>query len=79
MLASSMVVAAALLGGAAAQGATAVNQLETARLTQAAQRVEFGVEGEDSAFKFKFSDPVRRHSPLMAVRSCDVQVADVAA
>ena len=60
MLASSMVVAAALLGGAAAQGgAAAVNQLETARLTQAAQRVEFGVEGEKSAFKFSFSDPVR--------------------
>ena len=63
MLASSVVVAAALLGGAAAQGQAAaavdVNQLETARLTQAAQRVEFGVEGEKSAFKFSFSDPVR--------------------
>lgn len=61
MLASSVLVATALLGGAAAQGAAAVNQLETTRLTQAAQRVEFGVEGEKSAFKFKFSDPVRCH------------------
>ena len=37
----------------------APNQLETARLTQAAQRVEFGVEGPESAFKFAFADPVR--------------------
>ena len=37
----------------------APNQLETARLTQAAQRVEFGVEGDASAFKFAFADPVR--------------------
>ena len=36
-----------------------LNQLETARLTQAAQRVEFGVEGEASSFKFAFADPVR--------------------
>eukprot|EP00892_Ulva_mutabilis_P012139 jgi/Ulvmu1/9298/UM050_0047.1 len=35
----------------------ALDQLETARLTQAAQRVEFGVEGEASAFKFAFADP----------------------
>ena len=40
----------------------APNQLETARLTQAAQRVEFGVEGDASAFKFSFSDPVRHHA-----------------
>ena len=39
----------------------APNQLETARITQAAQRVEFGVEGDASAFKFSFSDPVRPH------------------
>ena len=68
MLASSVFVAAALLGGAAAQGgAAAVNQLETARLTQAAQRVEFGVEGEKSAFMFSFSDPVRCLLLLVAV------------
>lgn len=35
-----------------------LNQLETPRLTQAAQRGEFGVEGDASAFRFKFSDPV---------------------
>ena len=53
--------------GAAQGGAAAVNQLETARLTQAAQRVEFGVEGEKSAFKFSFSDPVRCLLLLVAV------------
>ena len=37
----------------------ALDQLETARLTQAAQRAEFGVEGDASAFKFAFADPVR--------------------
>lgn len=57
MIASSIVAALTLLGGAAAQG-DALNQLETPRLTQAAQRAEFGVMGEASAFKFKFSDPM---------------------
>eukprot|EP00892_Ulva_mutabilis_P012392 jgi/Ulvmu1/9525/UM053_0013.1 len=32
-------------------------QLETPRLTQSAQRGEFGVEGDSSAFRFSFSDP----------------------
>ena len=61
MFASSVLVASVLLSGVMAQGgaAAAENQLETARLTQAAQRVEFGVEGEASAFKFNFADPVR--------------------
>ena len=36
----------------------APDQLETARLPQAAQRLEFGVEGDASAFKFAFADPV---------------------
>lgn len=38
-----------------------LNQLETPRLTQAAQRGEFGVaiEGDVSAFRFAFADPVR--------------------
>lgn len=53
----SALVTLALLSGAAAQGA-GVNQLENARLTQAAQRAEFGIEGDTSAFKFKFSDMV---------------------
>ena len=66
MFASSMFVASMLMSGAAAQGggAAVVNQLETARLTQAAQRVEFGVEGDESAFKFNFADPVRSIVPL---------------
>lgn len=34
-----------------------LNQLETARLVQPAQRVDFGVEG-DNSFKFSFADPV---------------------
>ena len=46
----------------------APNQLETARLTQAAQRAEFGVEGDASAFKFAFADlvcsPTPMHLPL---------------
>eukprot|EP00892_Ulva_mutabilis_P001903 jgi/Ulvmu1/11713/UM008_0124.1 len=32
-------------------------QLETSRLTQAAQRTEFGIEGQSSAFRFSFTDP----------------------
>lgn len=57
MFNSTILLAMSLLGGAAAQGG-GINQCETARLTQAAQRAEFGVEGDTSAFKFKFSDPV---------------------
>ena len=34
-----------------------LDHLETARLTQPAQRVEFGVD----AFRFDFADPVRNH------------------
>lgn len=34
-------------------------QLETARVTQSTQRGEFGVEGDSSAFRFSFQDPVR--------------------
>lgn len=34
-------------------------QLETSRLTQSAQREEFGPEGQSSAFLFSFTDPVR--------------------
>lgn len=41
-----------------APAGTGLNQLETARLTQAAQRGEFGVEGDASAFRFAFADPV---------------------
>lgn len=37
-------------------------QLESSRYPQAAQRDEFGVEGDSSAFRFSFSDPVRGHA-----------------
>lgn len=66
MFASTAVFALCVLAvatvprGTAAGGSSAeVVQLETPRLTQAAQRDEFGVEGSKSAFKFRFSDPVR--------------------
>jgi len=54
---SSFAVASFFLAGAVSgQG---LDQLETARLTQAAQRGEFGVDGDASAFLFSFADPVR--------------------
>jgi hypothetical protein len=43
---------------AAATGHVQQNQLETARVPQPVQRLEFGVEGDNSAFKFRFADPV---------------------
>lgn len=64
MIGATVVLALATLGAAAPAAASddwkmeQQNQLETARLPQAAQRVEFGVEGDASAFKFRFSDPV---------------------
>ena len=73
MALSAVAIAALALGGVSASeykphkhhrkavepAPPALDQLETARLTQAAQRAEFGVEGDASAFKFSFSDPVR--------------------
>lgn len=69
---STLIVAAAFLGGATASSRhyDAQNQLETARLTQAAQRVEFGVEGDKSAFKFALADPVR--PVLLSSSSCRI-------
>ena len=63
MFPTALIIASAMLGGASAahHAPPALNQLETARLPQAAQRLEFGVKpGEDqkSPFKFSFSDPV---------------------
>jgi hypothetical protein len=57
----SFIISAALatVAAAAAGGAAQLNQLETARLPQLTQRLEFGVEGPNSAFKFSFADPVR--------------------
>ena len=71
MISQVVIGAMALLGGAAAQGAAAAeNQLETPRLTQAAQRAEFGVEGDASAFKFSFSDPVRSACQQITSQPC---------
>ena len=70
MIGTTAVLALAALG--AASPATAsdykgeqLDQLVTARLTQAAQRVEFGVEGDASAFRFDFADPVRPRPSLL--------------
>ena len=68
MIGTTAVLALAALGAASPAVASdykgeQLNQLETPRLTQAAQRVEFGVEGDASAFRFDFSDPVRRCPP----------------
>ena len=53
-----------------------VNQLETTRLTQAAQRAEFGVEGEMTAFKFSFADPVRFSPSPLAARALRCSARD---
>jgi hypothetical protein len=60
MICTTVFLALAALGAASLASAedAHLNQLETARLTQAAQRVEFGVQGDNSAFKFRFADPV---------------------
>lgn len=58
MLPVALLTASALLVNVAATGHISLNQLETARIPQAAQREEFGVEGHKTAFKFKFADPV---------------------
>lgn len=58
MLSLAFLTASAVLGNAAAKEASTLNQLDTARIPQAAQRVEFGIEGDRTAFKFKFADPV---------------------
>ena len=56
MLTSLAVASFFLAGAVSGQG---LDQLETARLTQAAQRGEFGVDGDASPFLFSFADPVR--------------------
>ena len=51
----------AMLAGLAAAGRAEV-QLETARIPERDQRLEFPLEGDDSAFKFNFAqDGVRTH------------------
>jgi hypothetical protein len=60
MLRTTVVLALATLGAVSPAAATEQqNQLETARVPQPVQRLEFGVEGDNSAFKFRFADPVR--------------------
>lgn len=59
MIAQVAIAALTLSGGVYAFEEKTNNQLETPRLTQSAQRTEFGIEGPDSAFKFSFSDSVR--------------------
>jgi hypothetical protein len=59
MIGTAAVLVLAALGAAGSASATdTLNQLETARLAQPVQRVEFGIEGDNSAFKFRFADPV---------------------
>jgi hypothetical protein len=59
MFGATVVLALATLGAVNPAAATGQqNQLETARMPQPVQRLEFGVEGDNSAFKFRFADPV---------------------
>jgi hypothetical protein len=59
MIATTALLALTTLGAANyAAAMEAVNQLETPRLVQGDQRVEFGVQGDNSAFKFRFADTV---------------------
>jgi hypothetical protein len=59
MFGATVLLALAALGAVNPAAATEQqNQLETARLPQPVQRLEFGVEGDNSAFKFRFADPV---------------------
>jgi hypothetical protein len=66
MISVAVVSALALLSGARASEHQVVNQLETARTTQAAQRVEFGVDGDMTPFRFTFKDSVN----VRFFRSC---------
>jgi hypothetical protein len=56
-------ISAALAAAAAAthgSGASAqLNQLESPRVAQLTQRIEFGANGPNFPFKFSFLDPVR--------------------
>ena len=72
-LVQSALVAASFLASAnvaAAQGGGAVNQLQMARLPQPAQRAEFPLVGEESAFKFSFIEDVRAACSRAAPSIC---------
>jgi hypothetical protein len=61
MIGVTVALALTALGAVSPTAATEhvqLNQLETARVPQPVQRLEFGVEGDSSAFKFRFADPV---------------------
>jgi hypothetical protein len=58
MIATALLALTTLGAANYAAAMDSVNQLETPRLVQGAQRLEFGVEGDNSAFKFRFADPV---------------------
>jgi hypothetical protein len=58
----TFIISAALAAAAAAtdgSGASAQLQLETPRVAQFTQRIEFGANGPNFPFKFSFLDPVR--------------------
>jgi hypothetical protein len=59
----AFVISAALLS--VAKATNVQNQLETARLPQATQRLEFGAE----AFKFSFAD-LAKVRPFLVVHEC---------
>jgi hypothetical protein len=56
MIPVAFVSALALLSGARASDYKVVNQLETSRVPQPAQRLEFGVDGDVTPFRFTFAD-----------------------
>jgi hypothetical protein len=58
MIGATVALALALGAVNPASATEQLNQLETARVPQPVQRLEFGVEGDNSAFKFRFADPV---------------------
>jgi hypothetical protein len=58
MIATTALLALTTLGAANyAAAMDAVDQLETPRLVQGAQRMEF-LQGDNTPFKFRFADPV---------------------
>jgi hypothetical protein len=72
MIATTFALALAALG-VASPAVASMDQLETPRLTQGMQRVEFGVSGDSSAFKFRFADEVwgLDEHPLVVLRTID--------
>jgi hypothetical protein len=64
MIEANVFLALATLGAVnPAAASEQQNQLETARVPQPMQRLEIGVDRDNSAFKFRFADPVWLFSP----------------